>query len=159
MRSFLRVLRSRIRSDDCGQMGGIEALPFGVLIFVVGSLLIANAWAVVDAKFVTTSAAREAARTYVEADDGNQAAYLAGDAARRAVTGHGRDPSRVVVEITHADDRPFQRCTRITASATYTVPAISLPFIGGYGEAFTVTSEHSEIVDPFRDGLPVGGGC
>ena len=41
-------------------------LPFGVLIFVVGSLLIANAWAVVDAKLATTAAAREAARAYVE---------------------------------------------------------------------------------------------
>ena len=46
---------------DAGMVGGIEVLPFGVLIFVVGSLLVANAWAVVDTKFMVTSAAREAA--------------------------------------------------------------------------------------------------
>ena len=37
-------------SGDAGQVGGFEALPFGVLIFVVGVLLITNAWAVIDAK-------------------------------------------------------------------------------------------------------------
>ena len=29
---------------DAGQVGGIEALPFGLLIFVVGTLLIALTW-------------------------------------------------------------------------------------------------------------------
>ncbi len=53
--------------DDRGQVAGIEAVPFGILIFVVGALLIANAWAVIDVKMAVTSAAREAARTYVEA--------------------------------------------------------------------------------------------
>jgi hypothetical protein len=151
---------SQVRwNDDSGQMGGIEALPFGVLIFVVGSLLIANAWAVVDAKFVTTAAARQAARAYVEADDGTTAAADARVAAERAVEGHGRDPSRVRIDVRHEDDRPFARCTRVTVEVSYEIPAISLPFIGGYGEAFDVTAEHSEVVDPFRDGLPAGGGC
>jgi len=29
--------------DDRGQVAGIEAIPFGVLIFVVGALLVTNA--------------------------------------------------------------------------------------------------------------------
>ena len=37
-------------SGEAGQVGGFEALPFGVLIFVVGVLLITNVWAVIDAK-------------------------------------------------------------------------------------------------------------
>ena len=57
-------------NEDCGQVGGIEVLPFGLLVFIVGTLLVANAWAVVDAKLAVTSAAREAVRSYVEADDG-----------------------------------------------------------------------------------------
>ena len=44
-------MRARRCAGDAGQVGGIEALPFGLLIFVVGTLLIANAWAVIDAKF------------------------------------------------------------------------------------------------------------
>jgi hypothetical protein len=37
---------TRDRGDDRGQVGGIEVLPFGLLVFVVGTLLVANAWAV-----------------------------------------------------------------------------------------------------------------
>jgi hypothetical protein len=146
-------------SDDTGQMGGIEALPFCVLIFVAGSLLIANAWAVVDVKFATTAAAREAARTYVEAPDGTVAGAVARDAARSVVAGHGRDPDRAEIEIRHDSHGTFARCARITARVRYPVPALALPFIGGYGEAFEVMSAHSEVVDPFRDGLPAEGGC
>ena len=36
-----------IADSDAGMVGGVEALPFGLLVFVVGSLLVANAWAVV----------------------------------------------------------------------------------------------------------------
>ena len=43
----------------------------------------------------------------------------------------------------------------MTFEAEYEVPALSLPFIGGYGRApFRVRSAHSEIVDPFRSGVP-----
>ena len=34
------------------------------------------------------------------------------------------------------------------------MPALTLPWIGGYGHGFTVTSTHSELVDPFRNGVP-----
>ena len=52
--------------DDRGVVGGVEAIPFGLLLFVAGTLLVANAWAVIDAKMAATSAAREAARTYMK---------------------------------------------------------------------------------------------
>ena len=42
-------IQRQVSSDDRGQVGGIEALPFGLLVFVVGALLVANTWAVVDA--------------------------------------------------------------------------------------------------------------
>ncbi len=74
---------------DAGQVGGIEALPFGLLIFVVGTLLIANAWAVVDAKFATDAAARQAVRTFVEADDPASARSEARAAGLAAVQAHG----------------------------------------------------------------------
>jgi hypothetical protein len=38
--------RARRARSDAGQVGGIEALPFGLLVFVVGATLVANAWAV-----------------------------------------------------------------------------------------------------------------
>lgn len=133
-------------------MGGIEALPFGILIFVVGSLLIANAWAVVDAKFATDAAARQAVRTYVEGTDPASARLDAYAAGIESVRAHGRDPSRATVVA--VGEAPLVRCARVTFEARYEVPALSLPFIGGYGAAFSVRSTHSELVDPFRNGLP-----
>lgn len=141
----------RLRGDS-GQVGGIEAIPFGLLTFVVGTLLIANAWAVVDAKFATDAAAREAARSYVEADDPSTALDDATDAGRAAIEAHGRDPERATISA--VGDPRLERCARVTFEAEYAVPALSLPFIGGYGHApFRVRSAHSELVDPFRAGL------
>jgi len=138
---------------DSGQVGGIEALPFGVLIFVLGTLLIANAWAVVDAKFATDAAARQAARTFVEGVDADVALADAQAAGRAAVAAHGRDADRVIVQA--VGTLVLARCERATFEAVYEVPALSIPLIGGYGRApFRVRSTHSELVDPFRSGLP-----
>ena len=138
---------------DRGQVGGIEALPFGLLVFVLGTLLIANAWAVVDAKFATDAAARQAARTFVEGDDPATALERAEGAARDAMAGHGRDPDRA--EVRPIGSPALVRCARATFEVSYTVPALSLPLIGGYGRSpFLVRSSHTELVDPFRNGLP-----
>lgn len=145
-------------SDERGQFAGIEAIPFGILIFILGSLLVANAWAVVDAKMAVTSAAREAARTYVEAPPDLAVAAASGrEAARDALASQGRDPDHAVIAI----DNPagaFARCARIEASVTYRLPAVSLPILGGYGQGFEVRAIHSEVIDPWRDDLP-GSGC
>lgn len=145
--------------DDRGQVGGIEVLPFGLLTFVVGTLLVANAWGVVDAKLAVTSAAREAVRAYVEAPDAATASAVAHDAAIESVTGHGRAADSTTIEIRHDDDRPFARCTRVTVTVHHPVPAIRLPFIGGYGHAFDVVASQSEVVDPYRSGLPGEATC
>jgi hypothetical protein len=139
-------------------VGGIEVLPFGLLIFVVGTLLVVNAWAVVDAKLATDAAAREATRSFVEADVG--AADRSGDAEARAVdTGlealaaFGRDPERATVALSELAGG-YTRCARATFTVSYQVPALTLPWVGGFGDGFTVTSSHSELVDPYRDGVP-----
>jgi hypothetical protein len=152
------VPRHRLRGDG-GQVGGIEVLPFGLLVFVVGGLLVANAWGVVDAKLAVVSAAREAVRSYVEAPDADAAAAAAVDDGRSVVAGHGRNPDRVLVEVHHDGDQPYGRCVRSTVTVTYEVPAIALPFIGGYGDAFEVRASQSEIVDPYRSGLPGSARC
>ncbi len=146
-------------ASDTGQVGGIEVLPFGLLVFVVGSLLVANAWGVVDAKMAATSAAREAVRAYVEADDAADALVRADRSARAAIDGHGRRGTKATVEVRHADDRPYARCTRALVTVRYPVAALTLPFIGGYGDAFEVSATQSEIVDPYRSGLPGAAEC
>jgi hypothetical protein len=138
---------------DGGQVGGIEALPFGVLLFIVGSLIVANAWAVIDAKFATDAAAREAVRSFVEADPAEaDPISVASAAGLAALQGHGRDPSRG--RVGPVGGVALVRCQRAVFEAVYEVPAITIPFVGRFGRApFTVRSTSSELVDPYRDGL------
>jgi hypothetical protein len=145
--------------DDRGQLAGIEALPFGVLTFVIGVLLVVNAWGVVDAKQAVTSSAREAVRAYVEAPDEAAAIAAAQQAARRSMTGHGRNADRTTVEVRHTDGRVFGRCARVTVTVHHPVPALRLPWIGGYGHAFDVVASQTEVVDPYRSGLPGEAAC
>ena len=145
----------RLRGEG-GQVGGVEALAFGILVFVVGALLVANVWGVIDAKLATTAAVREAARAYVEAPGPGVADLAADRAARDAVAGHGRDATRAEVERISGT---FRRCGRVTLQVSYPVPAIALPWIGGWGHGFTARSRHSELVDPYRSGLPGEADC
>lgn len=153
--------------NDAGFAGGAEALPFGLLVFVVGTLLLSQVWAVVDAKFAVDAAAREATRHYVEANvvdgsGGSVAETAAIEAGREALEAHGRDGSRADIWLTRltgpggAQRGPagFVRCARVTFTASYRVPVLTLPWVGGYGTGLDVTSGHSEVIDPYRDGVP-----
>jgi hypothetical protein len=154
---------TRRRGGDLGQVGGIEVLPFGLLVFVVGTLLVANAWAVVDAKLAVDAAAREAARHFVEADvpaadDFGDADAAARRAGYEALAAHGREAARSTVELAALESPDgqvgFARCARATFTARYDVPVLRLPWIGGFGSGLDVTSRHSELIDPYRDGVP-----
>jgi hypothetical protein len=144
-------LRARARRDESGQVAGIEAIPFGLLTFVVGALLVANAWAVVDAKIAVSAAAREATRAFVEAPVDADAMALADAAARSAIDGAGRDPAQLVLTPVEAT---FARCETVTFEASYRIPAIHVPWVGGFGSGFTASARHSEVVDPYRTGVP-----
>lgn len=147
-----------VKRGEEGQVGGVEGLVFGVLIFVLGTLVVANAWGVVDAKMAAGSAAREATRSFVESDASSaEAAFAEAEAvARRTVEGYGRDPDKLVVT---PETVSLRRCARVTLSTSYPVPLISLPIFGARGHGFTATGRHSEIVDPYRAGLADRSAC
>lgn len=153
-------LRARLRlpSGDDGQMGGLEVLPLGFLIFVTGTLIVVNAWAAIDAKMAVTAASREAARTFVEAPpaSADQESQRAG---REALSSYGRSAARLTLTSDAGGD--YHRCQRVTFTASYTVPALTVPFLGGLGSGITVRSRHSEIIDPFasRPGLDARSDC
>ena len=134
-------------------------LPFGVLIFVVGALLVTNAVGRRRRQDRADAAAREAVRAYVEAPDAASGAVAARAAAVATMVGHGRRPDLLVLSIHHAGDQPFARCVAVTVEVHYPVPAIRLPWIGGFGHAFDVVSTHTERIDPFRSGLTGVGTC
>ena len=151
----MRVRRGRRRSED-GFAGGAEGLLFGLLLFVVGTLLIGNAWAVVDAKLALDAASREATRTYVESSDAATAGHDAEMAAVETLRGYGRDPARASVAI---DGAPFGRCVRVRIVVSYRIPLVAVPIIGGRGSGEVVSSQHSEVVDPYRSGLAGAAAC
>lgn len=143
-----------LRRDEAGQMAGAETVAFGVLVFVVGVLLVANAWGVIDAKLAVASAAREATRAYVEAPATADPMARADAAAREALRGAGRDPGRLRLTPLEAD---FTRCSAVRFEAAYDVPTIRIPLIGAFGPGFTARARHAEVVDPYRSGIPRGG--
>lgn len=151
----MKAPRSRARGDE-GFAAGFEGLLFGVLLFVAGTLLIAYAWGVLDTKTATGEAARQAVRTYVEAPTAASAAPAADEAAAAALSGYGRNPARARVTFLSGQ---FARCDRVTIAVTYPAPLLELPFVGALGRAQSVRSEHSELVDPFRSGLPGTATC
>ncbi len=146
--------------NERGQVAGIEALPFGLLVFVVGSLLLVNLWGVVDARFAADAAAREAVRYVVEAARADRPAEAVVDGARavaaRTFAEHGRAGA---VEVTVDSDGPLVRCTRVQVTVRSSVPAIRLPFIGGFGESFQIAATHAELVDPTRSGVDGRADC
>jgi len=139
-------------------VGGIEVLPFAFLVFVAGTLLVADAWAVVEGELAASAAAREAARAYVESPGPAGAAEeAAAAAARAAIEGHGRDPDRMRVE--SVGPLPFRRCARATFEVRYSVATVNVPWIGAFGGGLvTTTARHSEVVDPYRSGVPLPPG-
>jgi hypothetical protein len=141
--------------EERGQ-GGIEAVVLGALVFVAGVLLIANAWGVLDAKLAASSAAREAARAYVEAPSESVALGAAEAAAGEAMQGHGRSPARTTVVLVAGS---FARCDRVTFEVRHPVPMLTIPFLGSAGTGFTARARHSEVVDPYRSGVPGMATC
>ena len=144
---------------DAGQVGGIEVIPLGVLTFVIGMLIAVNAWGLVDADLASTSAAREAVRASVESPDPFTARLAAVSAAERSLRGHGRGFDASQVRITHENGRPWARCTRVTVTVVHPMPALRLPMVRLRGRAFDVIARQSEVIDPYRSGLPGEANC
>lgn len=153
-------MTNRGTRDEAGQVAGIELLPFGVLVFIVGILFFGQIWAVLEAKSAANSAARETTRTFVESVAGAgtaEASAAARAAGMSALIAQGRNTSRATIE--PAGPLSLTRCARITFEVSYDVPIINIPLLSGFGDGITVRSRHSEIVDPFRDGLEGALSC
>lgn len=156
----------RLHRDEEGLSGGAEALVFGVLVFLVGTLIALNAWAVVDAEMAANAAAREAARAVAEttAPTWGDALDAATAVARMTLEGHGKDPDDAAVGFAEGPGGadlalPPQRCTRVTLLVTYPVPAVEIPIVGRWVGVRQVTGVHSELVDPLRSGLTGTADC
>ena len=93
----------RARGTESGQAAGIETIPFGILVFIGGLLLVVNVWAVVDTRAALDTAARDYLRAYTSSSTSalGRAAGREAALASMGARAHGR-----AVEIT-APDEPF----------------------------------------------------
>lgn len=145
-----------VTGREGGFVAGAEALAFGVLIFVIGTLVVVAGWSVVDAKLATSAAAREAVRAVVRAPadatthELEQRAVLA---AHQAVAAHGHVPADTALTV---DDPPLalERCREVTIAVHVEVRSVLVP---GFVDTarWTVSSRHQQLVDPYRSGLDV----
>lgn len=135
--------------DESGVVGA-EVLPFVILVFVVGTLVFAQAWAALDAKLAAVAGAREAVRAFVEHPGPNAAAATdaAVAAGRGAISGYGINGTRA---ITLVDGKRLVRCERVTFEASQEVPQLALGQLRR--PPMIVRARASETVDPFRHGL------
>jgi len=154
----------RHHHDEDGVVAGLEALAFGVLVFVIGTLVVLNAWTVVDAKFAVEGAAREAARSVVESaatvggagaptDAHRAVARAAADEVLAGLRGPG---SRVDEDVRVVGSIQRGACVEVTVSIQ--VPVVRIPLLGSGGGTRPVVGTHRERVDPFRSGLAVRDG-
>ena len=150
-------LRHRAVSDETGLAAGAEALIFGVLVFVIGTVVILNAWSVIDAKFATSAAARQAVRAAVEAPVGADLAAAAGRAGAEAFRGYGRDPRSLEIAWDGEGSAGVQRrCAELRYRASTRVGILLIPRFSDR-LSFEVSSVYSELIDPFRSGLGEDG--
>jgi hypothetical protein len=140
---------SRRLQGQEGEIGGVDGLIFGALIFVLGLLVVANAWGVIDAKLAADTAATEAVRAFVQTAQSGDPAGQARGAAMAAMESSGRNPERTSVTVSGSS----LRCSRVVAEVRYRVPLVAVPLLGGFGSGLVVTATHAELVDPFRSGL------
>ena len=146
----------RTQRDERGQVGGIEAIAFGVLVLVLGILGLATAWTVIDTKVAAASAAREAARSYVESDGSDSAWSDAAARGREAFAGHGRDAGALDLP---RPAEPFGRCGPITVTASSNLDLPRIPGVRAAIRRVRVQASHTEVVDPYRAGVGRGAGC
>lgn len=134
-----------------GQAAGVEALPFGVLVFVTGTLIAVSAWGVLTARGVADAAAREYLRAYTRAPSAEQARAAGRRLAGEVFSARGVDPARVTME----EPTVFQACAPATVRVRVVVPLIRAPFIGALSET-AVEVERTDRVDAYRVGVPRG---
>lgn len=136
------AFRRRFPSGEAGQVAGIEALAFGILVFVTGTLLIAAVWGALSARILVDAAAAEYLRSYTQSK-GPSAGERSGHSVVADVVGG------VPVEIVDPDPGGFAPCAPATVRITARVPAVRLPFVSGLAE-MKVTATATELIDPHR---------
>jgi hypothetical protein len=146
--------RRRRRRDERASLGGAEMLGVLVAVGLGGMMLLIALWGAIDVRIAVHSAAREAARAAVEADDPAAARSAAAAAATATFAAHGTQATLTGIELTGA----LVRCGTVTVRIDARVSALRLPGGADLGSR-TVWATHTEVVDPYRTSAMPEGDC
>ncbi|MEX0869009.1 MAG: hypothetical protein WD011_04990 [Nitriliruptoraceae bacterium] len=148
--------RLRTDSREAAFVGGAEALIFGVLLFVVGSLILVNGWAVIDARFAAANAARAATRAAISTPIGSDPHVQARVAADRVLRQDGHKD--VEYDVVAERSTSLGRCDPVRYRVTIRVHPTALGRFG-WSDGIDVMATSGQVVDPYRSGLPAGRQC
>ena len=140
---MVRKIAARFAREESGQALVEAALVLPVLLVLVFGVVMAGR--VVHAKIAVQAAAREASRTLATAPSEEQGLTDANDAARSAADGYGLSADGLSVDL---ESNGFERGGTVSASVSYDVGLGGLPLFDAVD--ITVSSSHSEQVDPYR---------
>lgn len=156
---WISQLKQALTADEQGQIGGLEGLVLGILVFVVGTLVIVDSWGVIDAKLTVDSAAQNAVRAFVQAPSPAAAVGRAQAAAASVIASSGRNVLKMRISISGS----LTRCSQVSVDVRYPVSFGALPLVGKAAGTVLVSSTQSELVDPFRSAasgvVPPSGAC
>lgn len=141
---------------DHGQIGGIEAVPFSILVFVVGMILAINGWSVVYTQTNARSAARTAIRTFVEQDSYLLAEQAARSAVVETLQRSGFATHNVLTAIDFPNGDSWHRCARVRIVVSMPARSFPVPFIEDLFSAINVRASESGLVDAYRS-ANIGG--
>lgn len=144
--SMTKSIERRLQ-DDRGVLAGADILLFGLIGIVFTSIVILNAWVVVDTSLAVSAAAREGARTFVESEPG-EAETNSRAAMEEVMSQYGHDAGDTTFSISNTG---FTRCAEVTATANQQIDLLFVPIFGDFG-SHTITATHTERIDPFRSG-------
>ncbi|MBM3662617.1 MAG: hypothetical protein ACKO5A_08105 [Actinomycetota bacterium] len=139
------------RRNQCGAVGGLEAIVFVALLLIGGSVVATAAWTTLRGQASLDAAAREYLRSYSEAPDPLTAAYRGDRAARRSLRDLGIDEHRV--RILRPDLLSFGPCGLAEVRLELDLPPVPVPF-GDAWPSRTISVNRLELIDPHREMIP-----
>jgi hypothetical protein len=119
-----------------------------VLVFVAGTLLVVNAWAVVSNRATADSLAREYLRAYTKESSRPDALEAGQQVVDAIVASHVMPADRVHVDPPTA----WGACAVAVVTVRLTVPDIQAPFLGSLG-SHRITVVHRDRIDAYRRGV------
>lgn len=139
------------RARERGAVAGLDALLFGTLILLTGTMLIVNLWSVIETRTALDAAAREYLRTYTTSVDAPTAAARGEHSVRSVLEQRGTPLHTLRIEA--PDAARFGPCEPSTVHLAAVVPAVRVPFIAELGST-EVNVSATELVPPHRELVP-----